>query len=106
MESRSLRHVIECMYIAEVLLLIFPVGGWGGRVPMGGVDGGCRVFVFLCFGFVELDIGPSFNSFRGSSSVSVCVWVCVEWGGGEVFSFANCDVVCACPAGGVGADDD
>ena len=53
-EPFSLQHVIECMYIAEVLLLIFPVGGWGGRVPMGGVDGGCRVFVFLCFGFVLL----------------------------------------------------
>ena len=73
MESHSLRHVIECMYIAEVLLLIFPVGGWGGRVPMGGVDGGCWVFVFLCFGFVELDSGPGFNSFRVSHSVPGCV---------------------------------
>ncbi len=61
------------MYIAEVLLLGLPVGGWGGGVPMDGVDGGCWVFAFLCFGFVELDSGPSFNSFRVSPSVPGCV---------------------------------
>ncbi len=74
---------------------------------MDGVDGGCWcwVFAFLCFSFVEMDGGPSFYSFRVSPSVVGCVKVCVGWGGGEVFCSAHCDGVCACPAGGVGADD-
>ncbi len=61
------------MYIAEVFLLGLPVGGRGGGVPMDGVCGGCWVFAFLCFGFVELDSRPSFSSFRVSPSVPGCV---------------------------------
>ncbi len=50
-----------------------PSGWMGGGGPMDGVDGGCWVFAFLCFGFVELDSGPGFNSFRVSPSVPGCV---------------------------------
>ena len=93
-------HVVEGVDEAKVFVLGFPVGGWRGRVSMGGVDGGCWVCVFLSSGFLEWDSGLGCSCFRFPSSVPGCVQVCAGRVGVDASSFANCADFCACLIGG------
>ncbi len=96
-------HVIEGMDEAKVFFLGFPVGGWRGRVPMDGVDGGCWVCAFLSFGFLELDSGLGCCCFRFPPSVPTRILMCMEWVGWGGYSCVGCDGCCICTVGGVGS---